>query len=224
MSQRVLVIDDEAAIRNLLKVNLGAHAYEVAVAANGDSGVKLVSEFHPHVIILDLGLPDMGGVDVLRHLRAWTDVPVIVLTVTDDEASKVKLLDAGADDYLTKPFGLPELLARIRVALRTHKSVEATPVFRSGDLEIDLSKPEVKLGGTVVKLTSTELAILSRLVRGNGRLVSQDVLLKEVWGPRFTEETHYLRIYIGHLRKKLEVDPSDPKHIITEPGVGYRLA
>lgn len=222
-SQRILVIDDEAAIRNLLQVNLKTHSYDVALAESGEDGLKLAAEFHPHVIILDLGLPDQNGFDVLKKLRAWTTIPIIILTVSDDETTKVRLLDAGADDYLTKPFSLPELLARVRVALRTRNAVEATPVFESGNLRVDLNNHEVKLDGAVVKLTKTEYEILSRLVRGNGKVVSQDLLLREIWGAMAADETHYLRIYVGHLRKKLEENPSAPKHIITEPGVGYRL-
>lgn len=222
-AQRILVVDDEPAIRNLLKTNLEANSYQVELAENGIDGIRLVGEFHPHAMILDLGLPDISGLEVLKRLRSWTAVPVIVLTVTDDEATKVRLLDAGADDYLTKPFSLPELLARVRVALRTHHSVEATPIFQSDDLEVDLNKHEVKVGGQPVKLTTTEFALLSRLIRGNGRVVSQDILLTEIWGPQALEQSHYLRIYMGHLRKKLEVNPSAPRHIITEPGVGYRI-
>lgn len=222
-SQRILVIDDEPAIQNLLKTHLEAHAYQVALAEDGAAGLRLVSDFHPQVVILDLGLPDMNGLEVLKQLRSWTAVPVIILTVTDDEATKVRLLDAGADDYLSKPFSLPELEARVRVALRTHHALEATPVFRSDELEVDLNKQEVKVRGSVVKLTTTEFALLSRLIRGNGRVVSQDFLLTEIWGPQALEQVHYLRIYMGHLRKKLEVNPSAPRHILTEPGVGYRL-
>lgn len=219
---RILVIDDEASIRNLLQANLGANGYEVSSATSGALGLQAAAEFHPHAIILDLGLPDMNGLEALKKLREWTQVPVIILTVADDEASKVRLLDAGADDYLTKPFGLPELLARVRVVLRT-RAVEATPLFRSGDLEVDLHRHEVAVGGTPVKLTSTEFAILSRLVRGNGKVVPQVQLLTEIWGPHAADQSHYLRIYVGHLRKKLEKDPARPVHLLTEPGVGYRL-
>lgn len=219
---RILVIDDEAAIRKLLKANLEAHSYDVHGAESGAAGLEAATEFHPNAVILDLGLPDMNGLDVLKKLREWTQVPVIVLTVSDDEGTKVRLLDAGADDYLTKPFSLPELLARVRVVLRT-RNMEATPVFHSGDLDVDLNRHEVKVDGGVVKLTTTEFAILSRLVRGNGKVVPQTQLLTEIWGPNAADQSHYLRIYVGHLRKKLEKDPSSPKHLLTEPGVGYRL-
>lgn len=220
---RILVIDDESAIRNLLKVSLETHGFQTKLAENGTIGIQFASEFHPHLVILDLGLPDMNGLDVLKRLREWTTIPVIVLTVTDDEVTKVKLLDAGADDYLTKPFGIPELLARIRVGLRHHHSVEATPIFRSGELEVDLNGRSVKVKNEVVKLTATEFELLKTLVRNQGRVVHAEQLLREVWGPGATDQSHYLRIYIGQLRKKLESNPSTPKHLITEPGVGYRI-
>jgi two-component system KDP operon response regulator KdpE len=207
----------------MLKAALTAHGYEVAEAAYGKDGISFASSFHPHLIILDLGLPDMPGDQVLEKLRTWTEIPVIVLTVTDDEDSKVSLLDKGADDYLTKPFGLQELLARIRVGLRHKDLIEATPTFSSGELFIDLNGHKVIVNGVPAKLTTTEYELLSQLVRSRGRVVSQSYLLKAVWGPNAEDQGHYLRIYIGQLRKKLEADPSSPKHIITEPGVGYRI-
>ncbi|MBX2989328.1 MAG: response regulator transcription factor [Bdellovibrionaceae bacterium] len=220
---RVLVIDDESAIRNVIRVGLEAQGLSVALAADGAQGLGKALEFHPQVVILDLGLPDMGGLEVLRRLREWTSVPVIILTVNDDEPTKVRLLDAGADDYLTKPFGLPELLARLRVALRHHHAAEATPVIETGDLRIDLNQREVRREGRVVKLTATEYAILSRLARQAGRVIPQSQLLTEIWGIHSADQSHYLRIYIAHLRKKLEKEPSAPRHILTEPGVGYRF-
>ncbi|MEQ1877571.1 MAG: response regulator [Bdellovibrionia bacterium] len=220
---RILVVDDEPAIRNLLKVSLEAHKFEIALAENGANGLKLAAEFHPHLVILDLGLPDMNGLEVLKKLREWTTIPVLILTVSDDEPTKVRLLDAGADDYLSKPFGTPELLARIRVGLRHHNSVEATPIFRSGTIEVDLNSRSVKVGDQPVKLTSTEFELLKALVRNHGKVVHQDQLLKEVWGPGAAEQSHYLRIYIGQLRKKLESNPAQPQHLITEPGIGYRI-
>ena len=220
---RILVIDDEAAIRNVLNMNLKSQGYDIAEAATGKEGLDKASQFHPHLIILDLGLPDMDGYQVLKELRAWTTIPIIILTVTDDETLKVKLLDAGADDYLTKPFGLPELLARVRVGLRHHGNVEATPIFESGDLKIDLNLKSVFVAGEQVKLTKTEFELLSRLVRDQGKVVSQTQLLKQIWGAIAEHETHYLRIYINQLRKKIEMKPSEPRHILTEPGVGYRL-
>lgn len=225
MSQelRILVIDDEAAIRNVVHMNLKTQGYEVAEAVNGKEGLEKASTFHPHLVILDLGLPDIDGYQVLKELRAWTTIPIIILTVTDDENVKVRLLDAGADDYLTKPFGPPELLARVRVGLRNHGHTEATPVFESGDLRIDLNHKEVLVSGVQVKLTKTEYEVISRLVRDHGKVVSQTTLLKQIWGAIAEHETHYLRIYIKQLRKKIEKNPSQPKHILTEPGVGYRL-
>ncbi len=220
---RILIIDDEPSIRSTLNAALTAYGYEVAESATGTDGVATASSFHPHLIILDLGLPDMPGDQVLEKLRAWTEIPVIVLTVTDDENSKVHLLDKGADDYLTKPFGLQELLARIRVGLRHKDLIEATPTFSSGDLFVDLNQHKVHINGVPAKLTTTEYELLSHLIRGRGKVVSQSYLLKAVWGPNAEEQGHYLRIYIGQLRKKLEVDPSAPKHILTEPGVGYRI-
>ncbi len=223
MKPRVLIIDDEPSIRTMLKAALTAHGYEVFEAATGAEGVSSASVFHPHLIILDLGLPDISGVQVLQQLRSWTMVPVIVLTVTDAEDSKVSLLDKGADDYLTKPFGLQELLARIRVGLRNKDLIEATPTFSSGDLYVDLNAHKVLVNGIPAKLTTTEYELLSHLIRSRGKVVSQNQLLKEIWGPNAEDQGHYLRIYIGQLRKKLESDPSSPKHIITEPGVGYRI-
>lgn len=220
---RVLIIDDEKAIRDILQVHLRSKDYLLAEASTGKEGLDKVKSFHPNLIILDLGLPDINGLDVLKDLRSWTKIPVIVLTVTDDEDAKVKLLDAGADDYLTKPFGNAELLARMRVCLRNHGRIEATPVFESDDLKIDLNTRSVFVDGNIVKLTKTEFELILRLVRDAGQVVPQNKLLKEIWGSLAQEESHYLRIYIKNLRKKIEKNPSDPKHILTESGVGYRL-
>jgi two-component system KDP operon response regulator KdpE len=220
---RILVIDDEPAIRNILKMSLEAKGYVIAEAIDGSEGLKLAAEFHPNLILLDLGLPDMGGAEVLKTLRSWTRVPIIILTVTDDEQTKVNLLDAGADDYLTKPFGTSELLARVRVALRNLGLIEATPIFKSENLEVDINSKKVLVQGREVKLTATEYELLSRLVRDHGKVVSQSQLLKQIWGAVAEDQSHYLRIYINQLRKKIEVSPSQPKHILTEPGVGYRL-
>lgn len=220
---KILVIDDESAVRNAIKTNLSSDTYEVTEAIDGQKGIDLASSFHPNLIILDLGLPDMNGLEVLKKLRAWTTVPIIILTVTDDETTKVKLLDSGADDYLTKPFGPAELTARIRVALRHAGTIEATPVFESGNLKIDLNQKSVQVSGASVKLTSTEYEVLSRLVRDHGKVVPQSLLMKQIWGAIAQDQTHYLRIYINQLRKKIEIDPAKPVHIITEPGVGYRL-
>lgn len=220
---RILIIDDEKAIRDILKLNLKSENYSVEEAINGLDGLEKVKSYHPHLIILDLGLPDRSGMDILRELRTWTKIPVIVLTVFDDEATKVKLLDIGADDYLTKPFGPSELNARIRVALRHFGQIEATPLFESGDLKVDLNLRHVSMSGVEIKLTKTEFELLQRLVRDTGKVVPQLKLMKEIWGSQSQEETHYLRIYIKQLRKKIEKNPSEPVHILTEPGVGYRL-
>lgn len=221
---RILIIDDEVAIRNVLKMNLESGGYLIAEASDGKSGIGQISSFHPHLILLDLGLPDMNGIEVLKELRKWSRVPIIVLTVTDDEQTKVSLLDAGADDYLTKPFSAKELLARVRVTLRHLGLIEATPIFKSDDLEVDLSQKKVFVSGKEIHLTITEYELLSMLVRDHGKVVAQKHLLKQIWGRTSTEDqTHYLRIYVNQLRKKIEVNPSEPKHVLTEPGVGYRL-
>lgn len=220
---RVLIIDDEAAIRATLRLHLKLQNYDIAEAVNGKDGLARACDFHPHLIILDLGLPDRNGLDVLKELRSWTKIPVIVLTVTDDESIKVRLLDAGADDYLTKPFGPSELLARVRVGLRNHGLAEATPLFESDDLRVDLNQKIVSVNQVLIKLTKTEYEVLARLVRDHGKVVPQSKLMKEIWGLSSQDESHYLRIYINQLRKKIEANPSVPKHIITEPGVGYRL-
>ena len=219
---RLLIIDDEPAIRNVLRSSL-ERDYDVIEAATGAEGLKRAGTGHPHLIILDLGLPDQNGMEVLLSLRKWTTIPILILTVQDDEAAKVDLLDAGADDYLTKPFSVPELMARIRVGLRNHNSEEATPLFKSGDLEVELNRKTVMVGGRLVKLTATEFLLLSLLVRQNGQVVSQAYLLREVWGKNAIDQSHYLRIYIGQLRKKIELNPSSPRHILTEPGVGYKI-
>lgn len=222
-SSRILIIDDEVAIRNAIKINLAKAGHELSEAATGNEGIQKIATFHPNLVILDLGLPDINGLEVLKNIRGWTAIPVIILTVTDDEQTKVKLLDMGADDYLTKPFGPEELQARIRVALRHTGMIEATPIFESGNLHVDLNKKEVLVSGASIKLTATEYEVLSRLVRDHGKVVSQAHLLKEIWGAMAKDETHYLRIYIKQLRKKIEANPSEPVHILTEPGVGYRL-
>lgn len=220
---RILLIDDEQAIRNVVKMSLEGNGYKISEAVDGKSGMEKVSEFHPHLVLLDLGLPDMNGLEVLKTLRKWTRVPIIILTVMDGEQVKVQLLDAGADDYLTKPFGAKELLARVRVALRNIGLIEATPIFISDDLEVDLSQKKVIVSGKEIKLTATEYEVLSRLVRDHGKVVPQTQLLKQIWGSLAEDQSHYLRIYVNQLRKKIEKNPSEPKHLLTEPGVGYRL-
>lgn len=220
---RVLIVDDEVALRNTLKLNLPSDKYKVYEASTGQEGIEICKDVHPHIVLLDLGLPDMTGLDVVKDLRRWTRVPVIVLTVTDDEQMKVKLLDAGADDYLTKPFGVHELQARLRVAIRNIGMIEATPTFVSGELEIDVSARRVCVGSKEIKVTATEFELLALLVRDRGRVVPQSQLMRKIWGAIAEDQTHYLRIYINQLRKKIEPNPGQPQHILTEPGVGYRL-
>lgn len=220
---RVLIIDDEKSIRETLRLSFHKNQYVLEEAVTGEEGLQKINSFHPNLVILDLGLPDINGYEVLKQIRSWTQVPIIILTVTDDENTKVSLLDAGADDFLTKPFGSSELLARVRVALRHFGKMEATPIFQSGDLKVDLNSRKVEVRGQEVKLTKTEFELLQRLIRDAGKVVPQNKLLKEIWGVLAQEESHYLRIYIKQLRKKIEVNPSMPIHIITEPGVGYRI-
>ncbi len=220
---RVLVIDDETAIRRLLRISLEAEGYTLLEASEGKEGLVMASTQRPDLIILDLGLPDIDGLTVLKRLREWLTIPVIVLTVKDSDIDKVALLDAGADDYLTKPFSVLELSARIRAALRHTQPAEMQAIFCSGHLEVDLSARIVSISGKPVKLTVTEYDILRILVRYAGKVVTQGHLLREIWGPHASEQTQYLRVYIGQLRKKLEKDPSRPELILTEPGVGYRL-
>lgn len=221
--KRILVIDDEQAIRRLLRVSLEPLGYQVLEAKTGEEGLSEAVSQRPELIILDLGLPGLSGAEVLKRLREWSQVPVLVLTVQDAEADKVRMLDLGADDYLTKPFGIPELTARLRVLERHANRGEAEPVFKFGDLELDLAAHVIRRKGEEVKLTSTEYDFLKVLARHAGKVVTQRQILNEVWGPNSIEHTHYLRIYAAQLRKKLEDDPSNPKWIITEPGVGYRL-
>ena len=221
--KRILLIDDEKSIREVLSLHLKSEGYQIEQAANGAQGLQVIQMFHPHLIILDLGLPDQNGLEILKDLRTWSKVPVIVLTVNDDEKSKVRLLDSGADDYLTKPFSSAELTARVRVALRHYGHLEATPIFESGDLKIDLSLRKVEVDGVDIKLTKTEFELLQRLVRESGKVVPQSKLLKEIWGSLAQDESHYLRIYIKQLRKKIEKNPAKPIHILTEPSVGYRI-
>jgi two-component system KDP operon response regulator KdpE len=218
-----LVIDDELQIRRLLRVCLEAKGYRVSEAATGQEGITQAAQYPPDVVILDLGLPDMDGVAVLKRLREWTKVPVIVLSVRDREEDKIAALDNGADDYVTKPFGTGELLARLRVAQRHAQSQSENVVFRSGGLEVDLAGRTVTLNGKMVKLTATEYSLLRLFVQHAGKVLTHRQILREVWGPNYTEQTHYLRVYMTHLREKLEAEPSSPTLLITEPGIGYRL-
>ena len=218
-----LVIDDEVQIRRLLRLTLEAQGYRVFEAVSGQEGLLEAAQRRPDVVLLDLGLPDMDGVEVLKRLREWSRVPILVLSVRDREEQKVAALDHGADDYVTKPFSSGELLARLRVAQRHNQLPPDTAVFRSGNLEVDLTARVVKMKGREVKLTATEYALLRLFVQHAGRVLTHRQILREVWGPNYEEQTHYLRVYVGHLRDKLEVDPGCPALLITEPGIGYRL-
>ncbi len=219
----VLVVDDEPQIRRLLTVTLEANGYRVLAAASGEEGLVLAAQHRPALVVLDLGLTDISGHDVLRRLREWSDVPVVILSVQDDEAGKVAALDAGADDYVTKPFNTGELLARLRVAQRHVSKPDDTAVFQSGNLIVDLAARRVTKGGREIELTVTEYNFLRLLVRHAGKVLTHRQILREVWGPGHEEHTHYLRVYAAHLRDKLEADPANPKLIVTETGVGYRL-
>jgi len=218
-----LVIDDELQIRRLLRLTLEGNGYRVFDAATGSDGMLQAAQCRPEVILLDLGLPDMDGVQVLKRLREWTKVPVLVLTVRDREADKITALDAGADDYVTKPFATGELLARLRAALRHSQPQGGDALFRSGNLEVDLSARLVKKRGQEVKLTPTEYGLLRMFVTHAGKVLTHRQLLTEVWGANAGEQTHYLRVHIAHLREKIETDPALPSLIVTEPGIGYRL-
>lgn len=220
---RVLVIDDEAPIRRFLHTALTTHDYKVFEAGTGQEGLTHIMADHPDLIILDLGLPDMDGVDVTRRVREWSQAPIIILSVREEEMQKVAALDAGADDYLTKPFGLSELLARMRVVMRRQVSPAGEPVVRSGDLTIDLARRLVTIGDVVVSLTPTEYALLRALAIHAGRVLTHEQLLRQVWGAGYADELHMLRVNLSNLRRKIEPDSTRPTYIQTEPGVGYRL-
>jgi two-component system KDP operon response regulator KdpE len=220
---RVLVVDDEPAIRRFLRVSLSAHGYEVVEAKSGQEAMSAVASERPDLVLLDLGLPDLDGADVARLLREWTSVPIIVVSVRGREADKIAALDAGADDYVTKPFGMGELLARMRVALRRASSSGTEPIFILDDLVVDLARREVRVGGHPVQLTPTEYGLLRALVTHAGKVLTHRQLLREVWGPGYEQETHLLRVNISNLRHKIEPDATRPRYIRTEPGVGYRL-
>ena len=217
----VLVIDDELQIRRLLRVCLESNNYRVVEAATGQEGIASAAQHRPDVVVLDLGLPDMDGVSVLKRLREWSRV--VVLSVRDREEDKIQALDHGADDYVTKPFGSGELLARVRVAMRHGQPAPDSAVFHSGQLEVDLTARLVKLAGREVKLTATEYALLRFFVQHAGKVLTHQQILREVWGPNYIDQTQYLRVYLAHLREKLEAEPAKPALFITEPGVGYRL-
>ncbi|ANH93923.1 MULTISPECIES: response regulator [Streptomyces] len=224
---RVLVVDDEPQIVRALVINLKARKYEVDAAPDGRTALDLAASRHPDVVVLDLGLPDMDGVEVIRGLRGWTRVPILVLSARHSSDEKVEALDAGADDYVTKPFGMDELLARLRAAVRRAEPVgggeDDVTTVETAQFTVDLAAKKVNRGGKDVRLTPTEWHLLEVLVRNTGRLVSQKQLLQEVWGPSYGTETNYLRVYMAQLRRKLEADPSHPAHFLTEPGMGYRF-
>ncbi len=221
---RVLVVDDDRAIRRFLRTSLAAHGYVVLEAETGQGALQAVMAQRPDVIILDLGLPDLDGVEVARQLREWTQTPIIVLSVREHEEDKIAALDAGADDYLTKPFGVGELMARLRVALRHAISqVDETAEFVLGDLRVDLARRVVAVKGEEVQLTPTEYALLRILIKHAGKVLTHHQLLHEVWGPGYEQEKHLLRVNVSNLRSKLEAEPARPQYILTEPGVGYRL-
>jgi two-component system KDP operon response regulator KdpE len=220
---KVLLIDDDRAFARALSIGLGAHGYEVAVAHDGREGIVAATRERPDIVLLDLGLPEYTGMELLEAVRVWSDVPVIVLSARHQSATKVAALDAGADDYVTKPFGIDELLARIRAALRRASSDPDAGIVTAGDLRIDLATRRIARGTTEIHLTPKEWNVMAMLVRAPGRVVTQSELLTEVWGPGHESESEYLRTVLLRLRKKLEADPSAPRHFTTEPGVGYRF-
>ncbi len=220
---RILVIDDELAIRRFLHTVLSSEQFSLHEAENGHAGLASAAAFRPDVILLDLGLPDLDGIEVIKRIREWSPVPIIVLSVRDRENDKVAALDAGADDYLTKPFGVGELLARIRAALRRSIQQTPEPVFTNNDLVVDLTRRRVTVNSNDVQLTPTEYDILRLLVTHAGKVLTHGQILKQVWGLAYLEQPHVLRVNVSNLRRKIEADPSRPRHIITEPGVGYRL-
>ena len=220
---RVLVIDDEPSILRALRINLTARNYEVSTACDGTSGLAAISRERPDAVILDLGLPDMDGTQVIHGVRGWSATPIIVLSVWGAEHQKVAALDAGADDYVTKPFGMDELLARLRAAVRRAVPAPDEPVVTTEDFTVDLAAKRVTKDGADVRLTPTEWQLLEILVRNRGRLITQKQLLQDVWGPSYGSESNYLRVYVAQLRRKLEPEPSRPRYLLTEPGMGYRF-
>ena len=224
MNKSALIIDDERQIRRLLRITLESQGYLVHEAETGEAGLAEVAFHRPDIVILDLGLPDLDGVQVLRRLREWSETPVVVLSVRDEEEQKVRALDAGADDYITKPFSTIELLARLRVAQRRSRPSQECSAFAAGKLAIDLVSRVVTLEGKRIQLSATEYALLALFVRHAGRILTHRQILREIWGPKSEEHRQYLRVYVTHLRGKIELDPKKPKLITTEPGIGYRFA
>ena len=224
MKPVALIVDDEPQIRRLLRVVLEGENYQVQEAENGQQGLTEIANRRPAIILLDLGLPDMEGLEVLKLFREWSEAPVLVLSVRDDEQSKVAALDSGAEDYVTKPFSTAELLARLRAAQRKTRPEEEVSIFKSGNLIVDLTARVVKRAGHEIKLTATEYALLRLFVRHPGRVLTHRYILREIWGPKSEEHRQYLRVYVTHLRQKIEPDPTKPSLIRTEPGIGYRFA
>jgi two-component system KDP operon response regulator KdpE len=222
-ASRVLIVEDDLPLRRALSANLSARGYDVDVVGSGEEALANASRVNPDVVLLDLGLPGMDGLDVVRGIRGWSRVPIVVLSARDAEGAKVAALDAGADDYVTKPFGMDELLARLRSALRRAAPAPESAVVTTEDFSVDLGERVVTRAGEAVHLTPTEWHVLEVLVRTPGKLVTQKQMLHEVWGPQYEKETNYLRLYLAQLRRKLEPDPSQPRYLITEPGVGYRF-
>jgi two-component system KDP operon response regulator KdpE len=220
---RVLVVDDDVRILKTLEVNLRARGFDVLLARTGEDALKLAARHHPDAVVLDLGLPQMDGLDVVRGLRGWTSVPIVVLSGRGTEAAKVEALDLGADDYLTKPFGMDELMARLRASLRRAVVPEGKPVVTTPDFTIDFAAKQVHRDGELVRLTPTQWHIVEVLVRNASRLVTYEQLLQEVWGPTYGKETNYLRVFMTQIRQKLEPEPSSPRYFITEPGIGFRF-
>ncbi|WP_026529379.1 response regulator [Haematomicrobium sanguinis] len=219
----VLIVDDDTAIRQALHINLKVHGYATVLAADGESALEMAAQKAPDIVLLDLGLPGLSGMDVIPRLRAFSDVPIVVLSARQGSEDKVEALDAGADDYVTKPFGLDELLARLRAHSRRRTQVREDPEVETSDFTVDLLNQQVTRKGEQVKLTPTEWKLMENLAKFPGRLVTQQELLHNVWGPAYAKETQYLRVYMNQLRRKLEPDPANPRHIITEAGMGYRL-
>lgn len=221
--QNILVIDDEVQIRRLLRITLEANEYNVTEAQDGRSGIELSASSRPNLIILDLGLPDEDGQVVLKKLREWTKVPIIILSVRNSEKDIITALDSGADDYLTKPFNTGELLARIRTAIRHNQPEQSTPLFNNGSIEVDFTNRIVKRDGEIIKLTATEYSLLVLFIRNAGKVITHSYILKEIWGKMYSDDNQYVRIYIAQLRKKLEQNPNKPRYFVTESGVGYRF-
>jgi two-component system KDP operon response regulator KdpE len=220
---RLLVVDDEKAIRRFLRVSLEGHGFTIFEATNGQEAIQSITEDRPDLVILDLGLPDLDGIEITRRVREWSQIPIIILSVRDQEKDKIAALDSGADDYLVKPFGVGELMARIRVALRRTNLSTEEPVFQMRDLKVDFVRRMVSFKDTEINLTPTEYDLLRLLVQKAGKVITHRQMLRQIWGTSYESETHLLRVNISNLRRKIEPDPSQPEYLLTEPGVGYRL-